>query len=613
MIKDAKPIPLKRVFSTDTRYLYNIPLYQRAYTWGLNEWNTLFNDILYNDNGYFLGSIICVNSAKSTMQNDVEFQLIDGQQRLTSLSILLLAIYNKLSAYKSNFSENQLDRLKDIKKEIVMLADPDSDEDIYIPRLRLQVQGNNQEDYLGLLTKYKILSNYDIPKNIGNRRILKAFNAFTKNIESYLEEDDVDKVKKLFGLLDKINSSVLVFIEVDSNKDAYMLFESLNNRGIPLSAIDLIKNHLISEADDKKNPKVAEQAFRQWERIIRLLGEEYSDQERFLRQYYNSFREELNMDYRSEDDKNMYPLGYLATKSSILEIYEKMINKDYQSFLNELESKAKIYSILINNASDENEIPELKNSLINLERIQGAPSYLLLLYVISNKDSLSLTYDDINKIVEYLVKFFVRRNLTDFPNTRNLNKIFMDTVSLIRDKNENVVELIIGKLKDESSSDKDFKSKLEDDVYINNYDATRFLLCYYEEKYSTKEIHTDLWEKDKHNKSVWTIEHIFPEGENIPQEWIDMIADGDKDKADLYREKYVHKLGNLTITGYNQNLSNMSFDKKKHRTKDGKDIGYLNKLKLNEDVAICDKWKIKNITDRTDKLVNIFMDEFKLN
>lgn len=612
MIKDAKPIPLKRVFSTDTRYLYNIPLYQRAYTWGLNEWNTLFNDILYNDNGYFLGSIICVNSAKSTMQNDVEFQLIDGQQRLTSLSILLLAIYNKLSAFKSNFSENQLDRLKDIKKEIVMLADPDSDEDIYIPRLRLQVQGNNQEDYLGLLTKYKILSNYDIPKNIGNRRILKAFNAFTKNIESYLEEDDVDKVKKIFGLLDKINSSVLVFIEVDSNKDAYMLFESLNNRGIPLSAIDLIKNHLISEADDKKNPKIAEQAFRQWERIIRLLGEEYGDQERFLRQYYNSFREELNMDYRSEDDKNMYPLGYLATKSSILEIYEKMINNNYQSFLNELESKAKIYSILINNASDENEIPELKNSLINLERIQGAPSYLLLLYVISNKDSLSLTYADINEIVEYLVKFFVRRNLTDFPNTRNLNKIFMDTVSLIRDKNENVVELIIGKLKYESSSDKDFKSKLEDDVYINNYDATRFLLCYYEEKYSTKEIHTDLWEKDKHNKSVWTIEHIFPEGENIPQEWIDMIADGDKDKADLYREKYVHKLGNLTITGYNQNLSNMSFDKKKHRTKDGKDIGYLNKLKLNEDVAICSEWKVKNITDRTKKLVDVFVEEFKL-
>jgi len=371
MIKDAKPVSLKRVFSTDTRNFYNIPLYQRAYTWGLNEWNTLFNDIRDNDNGYFLGSIICVNTTKSSMETDIEFQLIDGQQRLTSLSILLLAIYNKLSSFKPNFSENQIDRLKDIKKEIVLLVDPDSDEDIYKPRLRLQVQGNNQEDYLGLLTKYKVLSNYDIPKNVGNRRIFKAFNTFSKNIESYLEEDDSDKVKKLFSLLEKINSSVLVFIEVDSNKDAYMLFESLNNRGIPLSAIDLIKNHLISEADDKKNPKVAEQAFRQWERIIRLLGEEYSDQERFLRQYYNSFREELNQDYRTIDDKNMYPLGYLATKSSILEIYEKMINKDYQLFLNELENKAKIYSVLINNASEENEIPELKDSLINLERIQG--------------------------------------------------------------------------------------------------------------------------------------------------------------------------------------------------------------------------------------------------
>ena len=125
---------------------------------------------------------------------------------------------------------------------------------------------------------------------------------------------------------------------------------------------------------------------------------------------------------------------------------------------------------------------------------------MLLLYIISNKDSLLLTYEDINEIVNYLVKFFVRRNLTDFPNTRNLNKIFMDTVSLIRDKNENVKAVIFDKLKNESSSDKDFKSKLEDDVYINNYDATRFLLCYYEEKYSTKEIHTNLWEKDNNNK-----------------------------------------------------------------------------------------------------------------
>ena len=66
---------------------------------------------------------------------------------------------------------------------------------------------------------------------------------------------------------------------------------------------------------------------------------------------------------------------------------------------------------------------------------------------------------------------------------------------------------------------------------MDNPDATRFLLCYYEDKFKTNEIYTNLWSRDKSNKYVWTIEHIFPEGENIPTDWIDMIANGDKDLA----------------------------------------------------------------------------------
>ena len=183
MIKKADALSLREIFPIDKRFFYNIPLYQRAYTWGQNEWNTLFNDIVGNEEGYFLGSIICVNTSKSSIDKDIEFQLIDGQQRLTSLSILLLAIYDKLNGMKDGFSENQLDRLKNIKKEIVLLTDPDSDDEIYVPRLNLQVQGNNRDDYLGLLTKFNLLSNYDTPNFAGLRRIHKAFFAFQKNID----------------------------------------------------------------------------------------------------------------------------------------------------------------------------------------------------------------------------------------------------------------------------------------------------------------------------------------------------------------------------------------------------------------------------------------------
>ena len=218
------------------------------------------------------------------------------------------------------------------------------------------------------------------------------------------------------------------------------------------------------------------------------------------------------------------------------------------------------------------------------------------------------------EIINFLTKYFVRRNLTDYPNTRNLTKIFMDSVSLIKDKTgSELFNSLISYLKENSSDDESFEKALRGNVYDDNPDATRFILCYYEEKYMNKEKYTNLWSRDKSNKYIWTIEHIFPEGDNIPQDWINMIANGDKALAYDYLDRYVHTFGNLTITGYNQNLSNMSFDKKKNR-KDSKnnEIGYKNGLKLNEDVVTENEWTVDKITSRTDKLVKIFLEDFKL-
>ena len=88
---------------------------------------------------------------------------------------------------------------------------------------------------------------------------------------------------------------------------------------------------------------------------------------------------------------------------------------------------------------------------------------------------------------------------------------------------------------------------------------------------------TDLWKRDAKNKFIWTVEHIFPQGENIPAPWVTMIADGDSNLAKQHRDDYVHNLGNLTLTGHNSKLSNMSFDKKRDRTdKQDNAVGYKN-------------------------------------
>ena len=607
MIKGCKPYDLKVILGHDKKAFYDVPKYQREYTWNKPQWEALFNDLVGNSQGYFLGTIICVNNSKSTFE-ETRLSLIDGQQRLTSLSLLLLATYKELENYKDSFKETELDKFRDLKKEIVVLNDNEEP----VSRVVLQIQQNNQADYYYLLFATGLFDNFPQVKFWKKRKIYRAYKFFQEQLLNYLTEEKQDDPSLedktvLFNFLKKINGAIMVYIEVDTNQDAYMLFESLNNRGVPLSAIDLIKNLIISKSDESNE---TDKAYRQWEKIIDYLGGEYGSQERFFRQFFNAYRDELNSRYDKEGKK--YGIGYLATKSTLLDIYEKLIKADYRYLLSRLEEEAKYYSIITNKPSDDDVIDGLVEPLLNLERIGGAPSYLLLLYLFSKKKNLAINIREIKKTVNQLIKFFVRRNLTDFPNTRNLNKIFMEIISAIKDlSGEYVVKKIFEILKEQSSPDDFFEQKISGPLYLINPDTTRFLLCYYEEKYSTKEIHTDLWEKEN-NKYIWTIEHIFPEGEKIPKVWVDMIADGDSEKAKQYLADYTHVIGNLTITGYNSNLSNMAFDKKRDRKRGDSYIGYKNGLKLNEDLCNEDVWTVKKIKARTKKLITIMLKDYKL-
>ena len=159
------------------------------------------------------------------------------------------------------------------------------------------------------------------------------------------------------------------------------------------------------------------------------------------------------------------------------------------------------------------------------------------------------------------------------------------------------------------ASDELFIERLNGDIYKENTGAARFILCALAQKYMTKETWADLWEYKQYEKSnknvfIWTIEHIFPEGENIPDAWVNMIAGGNRELANEYLQKYVHKLGNLTITGYNSALSNYSFEQKRDRTnKEGKFIGYKNGLEINNDLAEKESWTVEDIEERTEKLV----------
>lgn len=613
MIKKVDQTSVADIFSINSDRIYRIPKYQREYTWGTRDWDALFKDVTENDNGYFLGSYICVNSGSI---NGTSLEVIDGQQRFTTLTLLLTALYEKLSALESQMEAEDKTDLANLRGE---LANKKQQVTVsgrkynYTQRLILQKQNMNDEDYSYLLSsKHVITENKNKPTNFGNRRIAKAYTHFLRLINERVEEikadnPDTDDISALFFIKSQFEQAIMVGIEVDTNKDAYMLFESLNKRGVPLSAIDLIKNTLIATADSESD---ADDAYELWKQILNNIApNDYSVQERFFRQYYNAFREELNKPYNDSDKK--YHFGYLATRTTLLDIYEQMIKHNYRALLDDLYDKSQKYALIVNNSDEEH---SYTSALLDLDRISGAPSYLLLLYLFSMQESLKLTDDNLQQIVRLLIVFFVRRSVTDIPNTRKLTQLFIDIISDIKLlQGDAVISCVSQKLKSVAAADEEFESKLRGSLYDENPDAVRFLLCSIEAKHQTKEIYSNLWSRDSSNKYIWTIEHIFPEGQNIPDPWINMIANGDIELAKQYLSEYAHTLGNLTITGYNQNLSNMSFEKKKDRkSKDkSKDIGYRNGLFLNQDVVTQDTWTIDKIKDRTNKIVKILLEMYK--
>jgi hypothetical protein len=235
----------------------------------------------------------------------------------------------------------------------------------------------------------------------------------------------------------------------------------------------------------------------------------------------------------------------------------------------------------------------------------------MLLYLLAERSNANLA-----PIAEFLVKFFVRRSLTDQPPTRDLARNMIALIEVLRNKpNGDVLEIMEREFRKQGwiASEELFRSKLEGNLYEENVDATRFVLCKIEESHQTKEKFTDLWKRDSSGDYVWTVEHIFPQGPNIPQSWIKMIADGDEAKAKGYREKYVHKLGNLTITGYNSKLGNKSFGEKRDRKDaDGKLVGYKNGLHLNGDLRGMTLWTVQDIEARTNTLVKEAMKLFSI-
>jgi hypothetical protein len=592
MIKSVYNYPVSTLLDIESGVVYAIPRYQREYTWSRAQWDALFDDLLENEPNYFLGSIICINQSQDALSVQ-SLELVDGQQRMTTLSLLLAAIYQSFRVLPNLGMEQQIE-LYNLKHKLVLKRKSDQ------PRLIPQVQNNNQQDYFAVLGKAGILDDVEQVQHAGNRRVLKAYRHFLWRIEQYLQELS-EPVAGLQALLDKVNTATLVKIEVAGHSDAYTLFESLNNRGVPLTAIDLIKNKLLAVLEAKDSGSI-DKHYNRWKKVIDALGDDYAVQERFFRQYYNAFKPDLK-------DIVSVPV---ATKSNLMQVYEKLIAHDAESFLQAMIRLSAHYAQIVGYRAVP-EQPKLSGLLLSLDRIQGAAAYLLLMVLFERKDTLELEQEHLEQVVHFLIAFFVRRNTTDLPPTRDLTRIFMDVAeTVLALKGQAVVSHIQQRLTGESASDEQFEKSLKGPIYEDNKAVCRFVLCALEESRMTLETRVDLWAL-KGKQYVWTIEHIFPQGENIPDTWVQMIANGDAALAEQYRQTYAHCLGNLTISGYNSALGNKSFAEKQSRLdSQGRKVGYNNGLHLNQALVNETSWTVDKLKARTDLLVQEVLQKYPL-
>jgi len=587
MIDSAENYQISSILKTDSNVRFVIPRYQRKYTWSKDNWDALFDDIEENHHGHFLGSIICINSTKDASASEQEMELVDGQQRLTTISILYAVLHRFLQEHADELSEDGKDDLRDIKRRLILRRTEKV-------RLSPSYHGQNHDDYRAVLCHCGVLSDVSDPKFAGNRRIFKAFRHLRDRLAGERADGGAFDVPAVLNFLEKLNHASVVKIEVSSHADAYTLFESLNNRGVPLSAIDLIKNKLLAELEQQRIGSL-ETNFDRWNQLLDHLGENYAVQERFLRQFYNAFK--------SDPDISVEKVP-IATKSKIIHIYQELIDRDAEGTFKRLSKAAAAYARLVNSEHEKNS--EAETDLLNqVARIGGAPCYTYLLRLLLE----DTPTDQLTGVLKILVSFFVKRSVTDTPPTRDLDRMFMELVGQAAEAG-NLVEEVSAFIRSRSASNDLFRQRLLGNMYEQNVGATRFVLCALEEHAQTKETMTDLWQR-RGKSYVWTVEHILPQTENIPADWVEMIASGDAEEAERIRSEQVHKLGNLTLSGYNSKLGTMSFEKKRDRTdRHEKMVGYKNGLAINKELAEGDQWNEAVIQKRTAEMVETIVELF---
>lgn len=519
-------------FLGSSKRTFNIPVYQRNYDWKQLQCKRLFNDIekivKMKKTSHFLGTVVYVDGENSA--NFREFIVIDGQQRLTSTMLLLKALYENIEDedIKADILEYYLINKRAPEKLRIKLKPIKSDFKIYNKII------NNEEI---INTQSNIYNNY-------------------KYLFDLIENSELTP-EEIFSGIQKLE---IVYIQLDNEKEnPQLIFESLNSTGLNLTQADLIRNYL-------------------------LMGENYSRQEYLYKNYW------INIEYLPNALISDFIRNYLTLKTSYIpkkdKVYEEfkiyfegLKDQDVESLLEELLRFSKYYSWFMYCDSPNEEI---NDRLKELQKLKSTTVYPFLLnifeecYLYKNIDE-----QEVVKVLDVIISYVFRRLICEIP-TNALNKIFATLHKDIDkfDKKklklyERVIAVLLSKRgKGVFPKDENFKeSFINKDVY--NFKQNKYLLEKLE-MYNSKE---------SVDMTQLTIEHIMPQ--TLTPKW---QVDLGKKYKEIY-EKYLHRVGNLTLSRYNGELSNKSYEEKRN-------LLLNSNIYLNRELAKFEYWNDKSIEQR---------------
>lgn len=557
---------LNKLLNTSRQFI--VPIFQRNYSWQKSQYEQLWFDILRaskfkEKQNHFIGSIVYIDMGTPAGRPQ-QLLLIDGQQRLTTISILLCAIKDYVQKFNL---ETKLINLAKIKNQFLYNSD-EIDEDRY--KLLLNVQ--DKETYI------KLIDNTIFTVNKPATNIIKCYEFFYERIEDFIKQHG--QIDEIYAGIFKLS---LVSISLDKDSDnPQMIFESMNSTGKDLSQTDLLRNYLLMDLTPEKQTRLYKTY---WKPMEELFGEDI-------------YKNDLNkFDYFIRDFLTLKSdTGYICKINNVYENFKRYyLDNNCEKFavLNDLFTYAKYYAC-IDLLQDNDD--ELKLYWQEFKKLDSHVVYPFLLKLYDDYSRQILIKEDFKKILQVVISYLWRRAICEIP-TNSLSKTFATLYQSV-DKDDYVNSVIKAFVFKSSykrfPSDYEVREKLQTkDIY--HFRLRKYLLEALENYYHKEPI--DL------NTANYTIEHIMPQNIEHNLLWQQMLGEDWQEVHSLY----LHTLGNLTITGYNAEMSNKSFGEKVN----GESGFKHSHLKLNESIAQCDVWNKKSIQRRTNILTDIILKIWK--